>query len=126
MPAKSPSSFLPLSEPVLQILLSLSDADRHGYGILQDIEARTGRDEAVGTSTLYAAIGRLLKEGLLAEVEAEGGSSGGPPRRTFHITGLGRRVLLAEVERLDALARMAAAKGLWPQAGPGSDPRTAG
>ena len=83
-----PQDHLPLTVPVFQILLSLSDQDLHGYAIIQDIRARTAGEVTLTASTLYAAIRRLLDAGLVEELEER------PARTTIRagaITGSSRR-----------------------------------
>jgi DNA-binding PadR family transcriptional regulator len=103
-----PLRYLPLSPQQFHILLALSDADRHGYGIILDVEARTGGALRMGTGTLYTAIARLLALGLVTE------SGQDDRRRNYRLTGRGRRVLAAETARLEALVRHARAKGIQP------------
>jgi DNA-binding PadR family transcriptional regulator len=119
-----PSDHLPLAPHVFQILLSLLGGDLHGYSILKDIARRTDGEMALGTSTVYAALKRMVGSGLLAEVPASAREeSGGPPRQYFRITELGRAVareeglrihrlhgMLAETSLLDALGGPAGAE----------------
>jgi DNA-binding PadR family transcriptional regulator len=71
-----PASFLPLSEAVLQILLTLADEPRHGYGIMGEVEERTDGRVRLGPGTLYGALKRLREDGVIDEVEqADGGGS---------------------------------------------------
>ena len=49
----------------LEILLSLTDQDRHGYGIIQDVGERTSGAVRLGTGALYTAIRGLAASGLL-------------------------------------------------------------
>ena len=102
----------PLSPQVFQILLSLVDGeDRHGYGILRDIEERTGGEIRLTASTLYAAIKRMLEAGLIAEVDAPE-ETGGAPRRCYRLRKAGRDVARAEAERLARAVDMARNKRL--------------
>ena len=102
----------PLSPQVFQILLSLVDGeDRHGYGILRDIEERTGGEIRLTASTLYAAIKRMLEAGLIAEVDAPE-ETGGAPRRCYRLRKAGRDVARAEAERLARAVDMARDKRL--------------
>jgi len=55
----------PLSTQVFQILLSLVDQDLHGYAIIQDVAQRTDNEVRLTASTLYAAVKRLLDQGLI-------------------------------------------------------------
>jgi len=104
----------PLTTPVFQILLSLTDEDRHGYAIIQDILARTDGEVRLTASTLYAAIKRLLDAGLLHEIDAPG-ETGGAPRRCYRITKAGRQLAQREAERLARAVAMARDKRLLPR-----------
>jgi DNA-binding PadR family transcriptional regulator len=110
-----PRDFLPLSPQQFHILLSLARQDRHGYGVIQDVAARTG--ETMGTGTLYTAIARLADLECIEETEKDNGR-----RRHYRLTRLGRSVLEAEAARLEALVRFARREGL---AGRPSRPATA-
>lgn len=102
-------SYLPLTEPTFYILLSLTPGKKHGYAILKDIRALSGGEVSLSTSTLYSALSRLLDQGLIERVPAdtEDSASPGLPRKAYILTGLGRRVLNAETNRLQALVAAA-------------------
>lgn len=103
-----PQSYLPLTVPVFQILLSLSDQDRHGYAIIQDVRARTGGEVQLTASTLYAAIKRLLDGRLIDEVDARPEQKDDDQRRRYYrITALGIDVARLETARLERAVRMA-------------------
>lgn len=114
-----PRRHLPLTHVVYHVLLSLSTDARHGYGIIKDVETRTGGRLELEAGTLYAAIKRLRDDGLLEEAE-------GPPdadrrRRYYTLTELGRDVLYHESRRLEELVGLARdARVLRPRPGPGS------
>ena len=111
----------PLSTPVFQILLSLVDADLHGYAIIQDVAARTGGDVRLTASTLYAAVKRMLAAGLIVEAaERPRHERDDPRRRYYHITPLGRDAARAEARRVERLAAMAREKKLLPSLRPSS------
>jgi len=105
--APLPESFLPLKPHWFHILLSLAGLEQHGYGIMQDVLARTGGKVRLWPATLYGTLKRLIEAGLIEE-------SGGRPapqfdderRRYYRITRLGRRVLSAECHRLEELVRI--------------------
>lgn len=101
---------IPLSTPVFHILLSLADADRHGYAIMQEVEERTGGAVRLGPGTLYGAIKRLRADQLIEEREVEGDTA--ERRRSYHLTALGRQVARLEAERLQELVLSAQAKRL--------------
>ena len=105
-------SLLPLPPATFHVLLALSTGERHGYGILQDIEARTGGELRMSAGTLYRTIQRLVEQGLIEEpggVRLPGGDS---RRRYYRITGFGEAVVKADAERLADLVRMARGAGL--------------
>lgn len=106
-PSASALDFLPLSPQQFHILLSLAAEDRHGYGIILDVAARTGDELRMGTGTLYTAIGRLVTLALIEDTGVEDGR-----RRNYHLTKLGRAVLEAEADRLEALLRLARDEGI--------------
>jgi len=110
------ASFLPLAPTTFHILLSLAEEDRHGYAIIQDVEARTGGKVSLSVATLYRSVHRMLEEGLLVESRER------PPaeldderRRYYRITPLGASVAWAEAQRLSQLVAMARARGLAPK-----------
>jgi DNA-binding PadR family transcriptional regulator len=104
--------FLPLSAPQFQILLALTDADRHGYGIIQEIAERSRGATQLGTGTLYTAVAGLVDNGLMADSPRRPTADDDPRRKYYRLTALGRRVLEAEAERLDRLVREAKRKGV--------------
>jgi DNA-binding PadR family transcriptional regulator len=116
MPARSERSldaFLPLTATTFHVLLALVDEPRHGYGIMKQLEASSGK--AVGPGTVYGALRRLAQEGLVREGEEREAERGRHPRQLFEITELGQQVLTAEGGRLAYLADLARAKDLVPE-----------
>jgi len=106
-------AFLPLSPQQFHILLSLCDGPRHGYGIIREVDERTGGDVRLGTGTLYTAVARLDTLGLIAESARRPAARDDDERRTYYqLTPLGRAVLKAETTRLSALVRHAQRKGI--------------
>jgi DNA-binding PadR family transcriptional regulator len=108
---QSPEAFLPLSPVVFEILVTLANGDRHGYGILTDVRSRNGRSLRVGS--LYRAINRLLDDGLIEELEERPDPAIDDERRRYYrLTNLGRRVAATEAARLDVQLRHARAARL--------------
>jgi DNA-binding PadR family transcriptional regulator len=107
-----PQQHLPLSVPVFQILLSLSDQDLHGYAIIQDVRRRTEGEVELTASTLYAAIKRLLDGRLIEELAARPDQGDDPRRRYYRITALGVDVARLETARLERAVKMARQKKL--------------
>ena len=118
MSDSAPEKFLPLTPVTFHILLSLHDEVKHGYGIKREVEERTRGVVRLGAGTLYEAIQRLSRARLVCETEAPDGAEGAPKRwRFYELTPTGRRVLLAELSRLEADLEYAYAKGLSTGAG---------
>ena len=112
-----PDSMLPLPTAVFHILIALADRDHHGYSIMQDVAARTAGKVQLSPGTLYSSIRRMLEQGLIEELaESPDPSSTDERRRYYRLTGFGKRVAAAEVERLSALVQQARATGLVPGA----------
>ena len=103
----------PLSEQLFHILLSLVDEPRHGYGIIQEVEARTGSTVRLGAGTLYSAIKRIRAWGWVEEMRAPAGED--PRRRYYGLTATGRRVVKSEARRLESLVKHARAKAVLPR-----------
>ncbi len=99
------AKFLPLSEATYLILASLTEP-RHGYGIMQDVEAISGGRVKVGPGTLYGVLTNLLQQKLIRRSGESG--DGGDRRKVYALTPLGEAVLVLEGERLNALSRLAA------------------
>jgi len=95
---------LPLTEPVLLILLSLAGQPRHGYSILKDVEQMSDGRVVLSTGTLYGALRRLLEEEWIERIEEEDSSRG---RQAYRLTTRGRRNLQVEVGRMKHLTRLA-------------------
>lgn len=95
---------LPLTEPVLLILMSLVEQPRHGYSILKDVERMSNGRVTLSTGTLYGAIHRLLADGWVERFREEESPR---DRRAYRLTLKGRRNLQAEVDRMKQLTRLA-------------------
>lgn len=108
-------ALLPLPPATFHILLALADQDRHGYAIIQAVEARTDGELRLSAGTLYRSIQRMLDQGLLVETrERPAPDEDDERRRYYRITPHGTAVAKAEARRLAQLVRMARAVGLAP------------
>jgi DNA-binding PadR family transcriptional regulator len=108
--APEADSHLPLTPAVSHILLSLADGDKHGYAIMREVEEMTDGHITMGPGTLYGSIKRMLGAGLIEETDQRPDDEDDERRRYYHLTGLGERVLSAEMARLESMMRAAAAK----------------
>jgi DNA-binding PadR family transcriptional regulator len=99
-----------------QILLTLASGERHGYAIIQDIEARPGTELSVETGTLYRALQRLVEQELVRPTDVRRSSPEDDERRRYYaITAAGRHAAAAEARRMAALVDRARAARLLPE-----------
>jgi PadR family transcriptional regulator, regulatory protein PadR len=108
VPRPDPESHLPLRDVELDILVGVVDRARHGYAILQEADERTEGHPGYEIPTLYRALHRLRDSGLIRSAEAPAGEEEDPRREYWRATALGRRVLAAELRRLEV--KLAAAR----------------
>ncbi len=112
----TPDALVPLPPATFHILVAVADEDRHGYAIIQDIEARTGGELRLSAGTLYRSIQRMLEQGLIIEPrERPAPAEDDERRRYYRITPFGEAVARAEARRLSQLVKMARARGLTPE-----------
>lgn len=111
---QDPTALIPLKPSNYRVLLALAEGELHGYAIMQALEQMTDGRETILPGTLYAALARMVDDGLLEAVQgAAEEASGGPKRRSYRRTGFGRAVARAESERLRALLDIAQAQGIF-------------
>ncbi len=109
-------SLLPLPPATFHILVAVVDQERHGYAIIQDVEARTGGELRLSAGTLYRSIARMVEQGLITEVAKRPIARLDDERRRYYrITPFGTAVARAEMARLTQLVRLARARGLTPE-----------
>jgi DNA-binding PadR family transcriptional regulator len=114
-----PDGYLPLTPAVLDIMLALGNEELHGYAIMQEVRRRTKGRRRLAPGTLYRSLKQMHERGLLAESEERPEPGLDDERRRYYrLTDLGRRVALAEVERLEGLVRAGRSKGFVPSARP--------
>jgi DNA-binding PadR family transcriptional regulator len=112
-----PETLLPLTPAVFHILLALTDGQKHGYAIMQEVATMTEGKVEMGPGTLYGTIKRMLSAGLIEEIPAPPDDPD-PRRRYYRLTGFGDRVVRAEVERLNLLVMAARQRQLLPGGNP--------
>jgi DNA-binding PadR family transcriptional regulator len=106
-------NYLPLTPAVFHILLALSDGEKHGYAIMRAVRETTQGRMVLGPGTLYGAVKRLLRDNLIVESDYRPDPSVDDARRRYYaLTDLGRRVLVAESQRLADLVEFARRKDL--------------
>jgi DNA-binding PadR family transcriptional regulator len=112
---RNAEALLPLTPAVFHILLALADGEKHGYAIMQQIEAYTRGAMRMGPGTLYGSIQRMLKDELIVEAQPRAAQLHGEERRRYYrLTGFGLRVLQAEARRLEHLVQLAQRKQVLP------------
>ena len=103
----------PLTPALFHVLLALADGDKHGYAILKEVAEHTDGEVQLSTGTLYGIIKRLLSDGWIAEVRRRHALDNDDQRRRYYrLTDAGRKVAMAEAERLEKVLARARAKKL--------------
>ncbi len=105
----------PLPSAAFHILLALADEDRHGYGIMRQVEEQSNGRMRLGPGTLYNSVQTLLEEKLIEEVEppADEDAPNAERRRYYRLTSGGRKLARSEADRLAGLLRLARARKIF-------------
>ncbi len=90
------------------ILTAIADDRRHGYDILREAVAVSGGAVELKITTLYAALDRLERQGLIRPDGEE--TVEGRARRYFRVTDEGVDALTAEIAALERMALAARAR----------------
>src|SRR2546428_11648893 len=107
---------LPLPAATFHILMALAEDDRHGYGIIQDVAARTDGALKLSAGTLYRSIQRMLEQGLIVETrERPAPDQDDERRRYYRITPFGTAVAPPEAPPPTPPVPPAPARGLVPR-----------
>jgi DNA-binding PadR family transcriptional regulator len=113
-----PQHLLPLPSSSFHVLLVLAEAEKHGYAIMREVDRISEGAVRMGPGTLYGTIKRLLEMGLVEESgERPDPELDDERRRYYRITGLGERVVTAEVRRLSRMIERSVLKRLSPRLG---------
>ena len=106
----------PLTPAVFHILLALSNGERHGYGIMKQVEADSQRKVTMGPGTLYGSLKRMLDAGLVKESDKRIDPEMDDERRIYYqITGVGAEALTVELERYKRIVALAQERKLYPK-----------
>jgi len=98
----------PLTPAVLHILLALSTEERHGYGIMKQVEADSQGKVKMGPGTLYGSIKRMTDAGLIRESARRADPKMDDERRIYYkLTRPGRKALEAELKRYRGVVALA-------------------
>jgi DNA-binding PadR family transcriptional regulator len=108
-----PEDLLPLTPAVFHILLALSDRERHGYAIMQEVASNSNGQIQMGPGTLYGSIKRMLAAKLIEESDERPDPELDDERRRYYrLSDFGIKVLTMEVDRLNHLVQVANKKRL--------------
>jgi DNA-binding PadR family transcriptional regulator len=108
---------LPLKPLVFQILLALADGERHGWGLVREVQQRGGFGRIM-PGNFYRTLRGMLSGGLIAESpDRPAPEDDDERRRYFGMTALGEAVAAAEARRLEAAVVEARAKRLLAKRG---------
>lgn len=90
--------YVPMTETGFYILLCLQE-EKHGYGIVRQVEELTGGEIRLSPGTMYGSLAKMERDGLICFVREE------EKRKLYQITDLGRQVLDWETKRIERLYR---------------------
>jgi DNA-binding PadR family transcriptional regulator len=113
MPSRGPSDPPDLTPIAFEVLLSLVQGPQHGYGIKLDVEARTRGELSLGSGTLYQAIQRLERDGLIGEARTAAPADA-RRGRTYRLLPPGRAAVDAHLRRLSRIVEYARARKILP------------
>src|SRR4051795_11836879 len=103
----------PLTPAVLHILLALSTGERHGYGIMKQVQADSQGKAKMGPGTLYGSMGRMMEAGLIRESDKRVDPEMDDERRIYYeLTALGQRALAEELRRYREVVAIAGRRRL--------------
>jgi DNA-binding PadR family transcriptional regulator len=117
-PKRTLDGLLPLTPAVFQILLALSNGERHGYAIMREVAADTNGSLQLGPGTLYGSLKRMVAGRLIEEADERPDPDLDDERRRYYrITDFGMKAVRAEAERLATAVSAARAKRLLSRKG---------
>ncbi len=116
VPDTAVESQVPMNPRDFLILFSLVDQERHGYGLVKEVERQSEGEVRLDPANLYRSLKRMIKHGLVEESERKPAADSHDERRRYYaITGFGRQVVTREAARLDKLAAAVRARNLVPE-----------
>ena len=104
-------ALLPLKPQDFHILFVLLDGERHGYGMVKEIDRQTNGQVRLEAGNLYRSVRRLIKQGLIAESDRRPAPESDDERRRYYtVTEFGRQVVFAETDRMRSVVAAAEAR----------------
>lgn len=114
----SPKNSPTLTPAAFHIMLVLADGENHGYAIMREVAEHTGGKMRLGPGSLYGTIKRMLADGWIEELDERPDPQLDDERRRYYrLTGVGRKLVQAEAERLEQLVNVAREKRLLRKPG---------
>ncbi|MYA79856.1 MAG: helix-turn-helix transcriptional regulator [Acidobacteriia bacterium] len=104
-----------ITPAMFHILLALSAGERHGYGVMQEVEEDTEGTVQLPPGTLYRTIKILLAEGWIERSRGPESATDDTRRRYYRITDVGRDVAVQHAMRLAKVVELARARRLIPE-----------
>lgn len=96
-----------MREPTFLLLSALADGRQHGYSLLQSVATLSHGRVRLRPGSLYGALDRLAREGLVKEAGTE--VVEGRHRRYYDLTEVGVQALTSQAQRLQDNAAIATA-----------------
>lgn len=91
-----------MTRVTFQVLVAMLNEPKHGYRVKTEIEDRTGGEMSLGAGTLYEALHRLERDGLLKETPAPQGEDVNPRWRFYQTTPAGKKAVEVELLRMES------------------------
>jgi len=111
--ASGPQKSISLTPAAFHIMLVLAGGENHGYAIMREVTEHTQGKMRLGPGSLYGTIKRMLAEGWIEESDERPDPELDDERRRYYrLTGVGRKLVQAEAERLEQLVNIARGKKL--------------
>ena len=106
-----PRSPLPLKPLVFQVLVALSEGERHGWSLVREVQLGNGGDRIM-PANFYRTLRAMLADGLIEESSRRKTADDDERRRYFRLTAAGQEAARTEARRLQDLMSDARTKKL--------------
>ena len=116
--ASDPKTSPTLTPAAFHIMLVLAGGENHGYAIMREVVEHTQGKMRLGPGSLYGTIKRMLADGWIEELDERPDPEMDDERRRYYrLTGVGKKLVKAEAERLEQLVKVARRKKLLSSSG---------
>ncbi len=100
-------NYTPLTPAVLYILMALAIEEKHGYGIMKQVEQDSEGKVRMGPGTLYGSLKRMMETGYVAESSKQVDPELDDQRRIYYkLTDAGKQALATELERYQQVVKL--------------------